>query len=448
VNCFLIAAALVVMERRRLTIAAGVIVAAALLFSIKAAFFLPTLALLFGLRPLAGTGLRPALREAAVFATAAAVALALLGALHAASLAPASASLSGISADGGGFGAIASKTFKGMLAFPHEDVLDQTVEWDWMFWRLLGAGVMLVLVLAVARRGVERARMLQVLAFILPLFAVTFYRNSYPYFYVTIIPPAALVVGVVAAYLERWLRSRPEVTALVLVLLALPMADAARRFVRANGANEVFRQRVLVDGVHQVFPQPVAYVDRCAMIGSFPKVGPFISTWTVEEYRAKGQPIMRALLAAERPQFLLQNVGALRLTDDEEAREERLHALLPQDFDVLKDSFIPHWGRLWVAGKRVDVQEPDADTSFDVVIMGRYRVEARSSVLVDGNAVEPGAVVELAEGGHTLRGTEVGAVLFRTAAAGPPPSTRAPKGRVFSKLDYREQPRTPKKKKK
>jgi hypothetical protein len=72
--------------------------------------------------------------------------------------------------------------------------------------------------------------------------------------------------------------------------------------------------------------------------------------------------------------------------------------MLAEDATTLRENFIPHWGAVWVAGKRLTVTtEP---TNFQMLIAGQYTLEAEVPVSIDGNLYHPGEVVRLGSGEH------------------------------------------------
>jgi hypothetical protein len=78
-------------------------------------------------------------------------------------------------------------------------------------------------------------------------------------------------------------------------------------------------------------------------------------------------------------------------------------ALTPNDAAALRDNFIPHWGPIWVAGKRLDPTQ-GATSNFAVAIPGAYTLEADEKMLIDGKIFLPGNVLTLTEGVHSYRG--------------------------------------------
>lgn len=448
VALFLVAGALLVSGGRANTVLAGVVTALCLLVSIKSALYLPTLLGLLLCRWLWAPAAerRSVLGDAALFAAAALLTFAPLLALHAASLAPEPAAVTaaplGPASTSSGLGAILAKVVVLDRGLPNAKALIGSLRWDTAYWALLFIGVVMASI-SVGRGDREvKQRSAQLLCFALPLTALLFYRNSFHYFYVSVIPPAALLVGLVFGRAAKGLAQRPLLAAVAVLVMAAPSARAASLWYAYNSDDQLVVQKQIVDAVHETFPTPVPYVDRCAMIGSFKKSGPFMSTWTLGEYRKRGTPVMREALRRERPQFLLQNISSLEVQRGFKGGRG-FHRLLREDFMVLKESFIPHWGPLWVAGKTVTLAPADgAPSEIDVVIAGSYRLEASAAVLVDGRSLEPGATVELAEGRHQLAATQadISTVTLRTASARPPPQRPPPPPRVFEGFRYRTAP--------
>lgn len=337
----------------------------------------------------------------------------------------------------GGIGSIFAKMLVNQ-EFAQPGALLQTLRWDSTFWLLVLLGFGLVCASIGARR--DRVQQFQLLLFLLPLSAIAVYRNAFSYFYVTVVPSAALLAGVVVARLDLALRGRPLLAALLILMVASPLVRSAWRFHLFNSEDQVGAQRQVIAAVHTIFPSPVPYVDRCAMVATFPKVGPFMSTWAIEDYRQRGRPVMVELLTQEKPHFLLQNTNSLDLGRPP-GKSRRGDGFLPRDFATLQANFIPHWGPIWVAGKTVEISGADVSVVVDVVIAGRYLLEAAGSVSIDGQVVSPGAILDLHQGVHTLSAPEAGTISLRIASAQPPPTTPPPKARIFVGFDFRTTPK-------
>lgn len=157
-------------------------------------------------------------------------------------------------------------------------------------------------------------------------------------------------------------------------------------------------QRQVIEAVHRMFPVPVAYLDRCSMISSFPQAGLFLSSWGIEDYRNTGRPIMREMLAERQPKFLIANSPFLAEAFAPAASGERAQSLFAEDREVLEGNFIHHWGPVFVAGKQVIAT--DREQLFDLLIGGPYTVESTGPLLIDGRRYAPGDVLALRPGTH------------------------------------------------
>lgn len=474
---FTIAAALLVARNtgatgarrvRAFTLMAGVAFALAMLFSIKAVLLAPTLLALFAWPVIdtASTGSatrtatdaalrrvawRGALVELVWFSVSVVVVFAALFALHVASLADAPATTAAQAAHAATRGAsladIFARQFPGDV-LPNVNPLVATARWDAVFWLLFAAGGALAFT-GIGAGGEARRLALKTLCFCVPLASIALYRNAFAYFYACVLPIAALLPALVVARIElRLADRRPLLAALITVVLALPAAVQAWRWFAYNFDDQVAVQIRTVDAVHAVFAEPVPYIDRCGMIGSFPKVGPFMTTWQLEDYRRAKKPIMADLIAKGAPHFLLQNVESLELAKPYSPKQPR--RLLKEDFDVLADHFVPHWGPLWVAGKRVALAA-QTEATFTIATSARYRVELDatasavgvasepkpSAITLDGAHLRDGDVVELAAGAHRATSDVAGTLTLRIATARPAPDLQPPTGRLFTTLGFR-----------
>jgi hypothetical protein len=327
---------------------------------------------------------------------------------------------------------------------PRRNYLRFSQRYDLGFWLLGALGLVLGAVVAAGRGPAAlrdraaRIGVVQAMACAVPLSALLVYRNTFPYFFVTIIPPAALLIGIVVVVVERGLARRHRVRFVAVVLLCTPGVLTGARFYASNHDDQIGPQRTVLAAVRAVFPSPVPYIDRCGMIASYPRVGPFMSSASMAAYRAKAEgPVWPKLLESAGPKFLLQNIDTLDLRDGRKNTGQ--YRWLAEDHRQLQESFIPHWGPLWVAGRRLEVgPEP---ISFDVHIRDRYIVEAPEPLILDGVRVVPGEAVELSVGRHDVTASSSSTVTLRTASAGPPPPNTPPE-RMFTAFRPRGMPTT------
>ncbi|MDH5672359.1 MAG: hypothetical protein OEZ06_09430 [Myxococcales bacterium] len=394
--CSALAAALLVcLPGNRLAgAAAGAALALGGLISIKFAVFAPTLlAIVLAQWALGEVPRRRVATQALTCAIAAACSFGVLLLLHGLSVETESAS--------------STRRFLGRAAglmdaetiLPQGKTLLSTLRWDVAFWGLLLVGTMTAYADALHLRGPARLRGLLLLALAAPLLTLVIYRNAFPYFYVTIIPLAAVLCGVLVDRLERWTRHTPLLFILGLALLVAPLHHGARRFFELNSDDHISIQRTILDGVHQIFPQPTPYIDRCGMVSSFPKVGPLMSTLMLKRIRDAKNPIFHEILLKHQPRMVLANLSSLQLNLDHRFAGGKEYRLLRSDFGLLRSNYIHHWGPVWVAGKKLGELKPEP-TKFEILLHGPYTIEASKPVQIDGVEHAPGAVIELTLGRH------------------------------------------------
>lgn len=311
------------------------------------------------------------------------------------------------------------------LGGPEQRYVRRTLRVDMAFWMVGTSGLLLGCLAVVGvgplGRSVSRGRIVPLLAMALPVLSLAVYRNTYPYFFVTIIPPASLLVAVVVGTIEC-IHRVPRAVHGALVLAALLPGLWVGRTVGERGAHDGTQsQRALLTGVHAVFPEAVPYIDRCGMVASFPRVGPFMSSMSMAAYRQRGELVWPQLLQTTKPQFLVANVGSLELGTPDDSSQYRW---LPEDGRILRESFVPYWGPLWIAGRTFALGIETSEVHIH--IPGRYVADAVSPFVMDGTAVVPGAVLELSAGLHRASADTSMSVTLRTADAGPPPAAMPP----------------------
>lgn len=423
--------ALLLRERRGLWAPplAGLCFALALLVSIKSLLFLPVVAAVFLRLGWLREARVAALKEAALFAVALLLGALLLYGLHKLSLPE------GARADAAAFaGQSASKMFLTGSFFPRWLFFLRSLLQDPLTWLAMFAGAGFCVAAFMERASPRRADALLLLAFASPLLVLPLYRNAFPYFYVFILAPGVLLAGVAFQRVSESRRDASPALPLVVVLAAagVMLAGLVGRGALLK-ADETRAQHQLVAAVHQVFPEPVPYIDWAGMVARYPKVGFFMSSWGLESYGAHGRPIFAELVAARRPLFLLTDIRALDLERPwGEARAGDGFRLFLADYRVLKANYLPHWGPIWVAGKALSLGPAGREQAFEILIPGRYRLEAEAPVTIDGVSHQPGAVLELAAGGHWAGSSGAGQrAALRWAAARPGPEAAPLAGPVY-----------------
>ena len=165
--------------------------------------------------------------------------------------------------------------------------LKYTLSTDTIQWVLVAIGIVIAVIGLTARDIKERFRAVVLLAFVSPLLTVIFYRNAFSYYYVFMMAPVAVTAGISA----DWLVNRFRIAKLLpLIMVALAVPRAGIDFGRDHSA-----QRSVIAAVSEIFPNPVPYIDRCSMIGSYPMVGFFMSGWGMKGYRQSGRELVSTI---------------------------------------------------------------------------------------------------------------------------------------------------------
>ena len=404
---------------------AGALLAVALALTLKTVLFLPMigLALLLrdppaGVRP--GSQLRAASAAIGIVFLAAFAGAALLLLLHGLAIsAPPVDSL-------GAYGArVAGKTLLDVPLLPQAHYLVRFFKWQPLLWLLIALGATAALL----------QRRWQAATLALSLLPIVFYRNAFPYFYVVMLAPAAILAGLAVQQLWQWLRPRTAdwlpaaLTGLIAAGLLYQMMAPVRRFWEP----QQFSQRSLLAAVHRIFPEPVDYVDCCGMVSSFRKANFFMSTWGKEDYRARNIPFMDRTMQAARPYFVLVNTNSL---DPEDKSPE---GLLAEDVDRIRRLYPIYWGRIRVAGAEGRLAAGQA-LELTVPFEGRYRLATDAPVRIDGRLRRDGDVIAIAADALRLRvestvdAAASGRVALYIAAAQPPPVVPPSAAPLFAPL--------------
>jgi hypothetical protein len=392
-------AALYLLAHRRsalAALAAGLLLALAVMITIKSVLFVGLAGLVLLLR-LGEDGEKGRfLRRAVACATGFLVAAGTFWLWHRSGLLPAE-----LASTNRYLKSSASKVFLSHGFFPGWPYFAHSLRRDALSWLLLFGGGLVAARQALRGPRPERVRGLLLLSFSLPLLTLLVYRNSFPYFYVFVLSTSVLLCGVSLDFLLGALKARaawvPRLLVTVLIV-ALGGQMAAHYLRQAHDQNG--QQKVLLATVHRMFPQPVPYIDRCSMVASFPKRGFFMSSWGMETYRAAGEAVLSKAVRSDHPLFVIANVPSLWFfLSDEQLLPERL-SLLEEDRDTLRDHYVQHWGWLFVAGKRLQLASGEP-SEFEVLIPGPYTLEGAAAVVIDGQTLAPGSVLELSPGWHT-----------------------------------------------
>jgi hypothetical protein len=404
---------------------AGAMLGAAVAVSIKAVLLWPMIVLILVFRDWHGSPdtrsrIRATSLAAGKIAIACAASAAALLFLHGLTLAALPAD--SLAAYGG---RVAGKTLFDVPLFPQIRMLSRYFHWQPLPWLLIALG-------AIVSLGQRR---FHIAALGLSLLPIAIYRNAFPYFYVVMLAPAVILAGIAVQELGAFLRSRRSSwsPAALLGSIAAGLLYQTSPAARFAWENDQDQQSVLVSAVHQIFPEPQNYVDRCGMISSFRKVNFFMSTWGMEDYRARGVPFMDRTIRRSKPGFILVN------TPDLDPTRKTPSGLLAEDRELIRKFYPVYWGPIRVAGAEGRLAGQEA-VELVVPFPATYRLATEVPVTVNGQLRNNGDLVDVAAGARSLDIAAVGPepghrkVALFLASAKPPPDLDPPDTPIFSPL--------------
>ena len=416
-STFLIMGALVILLRAPLVplsvLTFAVAAAVATLVTVKVVFYFPAF-LGAALWRIGGSPRRG--RDAVVIGTMAALTLGVFAALylwHQSTLAE--AEIAGSTAM---LGRAASTTMIPHTLFPRALYVVQQVLWAPLESLVLVLGLVLLLIRGRTLAGSPRAVWSLVLLS-LPLAVFAFYRNAFPYYFPSILPPAMGLAALTGVLIWRHARAAQIATAALVLSLGLTWHQRL--------PHSLAPQAKVIAAAHEIFTTPVGYIDRSGTLASFPKTGFFMSSWGMGRYQREGVPVLRDGMSREVVPLLLLNSPHLRAAVGT-GLSEVLSGLLAEDIDAVSDSYVPHWGPIWVAGR--DFAPAPVAVEWHVRVPGKYTVEAPKAVEINGIPHAPDSVVTLARGMTAVR-ADAGAVL-RWGDHLARPQTAAPDGPFFT----------------
>lgn len=266
--------------------------------------------------------------------------------------------------------------------------------------------------------GRDRRERLFILLMLAPLATVAIYRNAFPYHYAFILAPAAVAIAPIIHRLRLCVGAG--------AVAVLPLAGALCLFL-AEDRTVLPRQRLIDAGIHRIFSAPVVYIDNSGMAGDYPRAeAHFASGWGLHNYRRSGVPRYSQALRAEPVPMLLANNAILRSPFGSKPYRGPLH---PRDAAVLRANYIPHWGRVFVAGRVI--ASGRTPVTIQVAVPGRYTIEG-GGISVDGTNYRAGDVIMLGRGVHRIAGPRAVEVTLRWGENLPRPDFAWPSGPIYT----------------
>ncbi len=252
-------------------------------------------------------------------------------------------------------------------------------------WILLSLAPIYFMILAIKKNIIT-------LCFVLPLFVVIFYRNSYPYFYPFITAPAFILVAI-GAY-----EFKPAKLKISLIVF-LAIFNLSFHAYNLSLVTQDY-QRLMSKVIHDIFPEPINYIDQVSMLPTYPKRGFFMTTWGMQNYHDNNIAVMATLLENYSPPLLLANHKVLLQALGAQEKEEGRLYLFPEDIEALRSSYLKFWGPIYVAGieKKLSVGE----TNIYINIAGNYKNESEREVTINGITYGQEETVSLNHGNNTF----------------------------------------------
>ncbi len=371
-------------DQKRMVVLAGLALGFAGAMTIKAVFFVPTLAIIAFLRAAEGRDWRSGAVSVMLAGVASIAAFAAVIGLHVLTF---DTFANPIAFLGRTTQATLSDTNRSVfLTYAAYSVIENPG-----FYLLL-----IVTVVAVVRMMTVRVQRVQgaiALALLLPLLIPFFYRDMFPYFYAMVLPPIVVAMSMGFEVILR----QPSWRNLVVLMVLFIVAWGASLYAAFSQTNA--HQAAILRVIHDRFPAGSHYIDGRTMVSSFQKEGLFMSGWGMSDYRAAGVPVMAEVLRNTPPAFLLANNPALYLDEitphDSEASPV---GLLAADVRTLQGNFVPFWGPIWVPGHRIAA----GDAGIETFAAGTYINQGPGTVEIAGRMVQPGGTIALDEGVHPV----------------------------------------------
>ncbi len=264
----------------------------------------------------------------------------------------------------------------------------------WFFWLI---GVILLVWDLIFRKNRALPKNLLVLSLVIPILVLAWYEFAFPYFYVFIVSPAIICSAVfVDKITEHFKKTSFVLVPFFMLIASICVLTNFFSHYKTHAFNQTVAQREIVQLVHRIFPEPIPYIDRCGMISSYPKVGLQMTTWDMEKYTEANVPIMRKILIRHRPVFIVANSVHLDLSLPRGGKDIfRNYPLLEEDYNILKQNFVHHWGKLYVAGKHFEFDSNVTSQTFEILIPGTYTLETDGEVSFNGVVYGPGSKIKL-----------------------------------------------------
>jgi hypothetical protein len=270
---------------------------------------------------------------------------------------------------------------------------------DMHYWRFVVEELILGIVFFAAvafapfawkKAGLKTDEKVALAGLMLPLAALVFYRNTFPYFFTFLLAPVAVVIAPSLGLV----RARFGNAFLAFVLAAVPLALAVLE------PRDVIRsQRALIDYVHREFPEKTGYLDYSGMIADYPRIMNYLTTGNgIRHYREQGEAVVAREIDRGNVPFIMANRDSVLAAL--EGRTRPL-ALLPEDIAAMHGNYVRQWGVLWREGKQIPAGS--GDFAFQLRRGGAFTL-AGGPLTIDGKLLTHGMQAKLDAGVHSATG--------------------------------------------
>lgn len=295
----------------------------------------------------------------------------------------------------------AEKTIGHGHLFPSINALIVSCLENILYWIVFVYGVKNVISLFSKKMLADKYYCFIVSSIICAVFTFLIYRNAYPYFYSFILAPVCILFAFSwDLFFFRENNRTKESFYLIIIALYSFISIAYDGFITTYKRSLGYQSK-FIETVHEIFPYPVPYIDRCSMISSFSKKGFFMSSWGVENYLDKGDDVLSYAVENDAPVFLIINSPFLDFNS--EYYQQWSNVLYKDDLKSLKDNYIKHWNELYVAGKVINLNDDIKKVDFNINIPGLYTLESDSLVFIDKELIHPMQTVSLSKGIHQIK---------------------------------------------
>lgn len=270
------------------------------------------------------------------------------------------------------------------------------------------------------KAGLKMDAKLALTGLIAPLAVLFFYRNTFPYFFVFILAPAAVAIAPALGEIRKVIGSG----LLSVALAAFPLATAY-----LQPRDVIDRQRALIDYVHQEFPTRTGYLDYSGMIADYPRILRHLTSGIgIASYYERGNPIVGTEIDRGNVPFIIANHPVIFAALEGRPMPE---TFLPKDLAAISGNYVRQSGAIWREGKQI----PSGSDMFQFQLRrgGNFVLDG-GELTIDGVVVRHGERITLDKGSHLVSGERrVPSILWRGERL-PSPLPAIPMDRLFTRF--------------